>query len=27
MYLRLMQSEKAPLTPQQLHPELYPDQA
>ena len=27
MYLRLMQSEKAPLTPQQLHPELYPEQA
>ena len=27
MYLRLMQSEKAPLTPEQLHPELYPEQA
>ena len=26
MYLRLMQSEKAPLTPEQLHPELYPEQ-
>ena len=25
MYLRLMQSEKAPLTPEQLHPELYPE--
>ena len=27
MYLRLLKSEKAPLTPEQLHPELYPDQA
>ena len=27
MYLRLMQSEKAPLTPEQLHPELYPEKA
>ena len=27
MYLRLMQSEKAPLTPEQLHPELYHEQA
>ena len=27
MYLRLMQSEKAPLTPEQLHPELYPEPA
>ena len=27
MYLRLMKSEKAPLTPEQLHPELYPEQA
>ena len=27
MYLRLMQSEKAPLTPEQLHPELYPEQS
>ena len=27
MYLRLQQAEKAPLTPEQLHPELYPDQA
>lgn len=27
MYLRLQHSEKAPLTPEQLHPELYPDQA
>ena len=27
MYLRLMRSEKAPLTPRQLHPELYPEQA
>jgi ribonuclease D len=27
MYLRLMQSEKAPLTPEQLHPELYSEQA
>ena len=26
MYLRLMHSEKAPLTPEQLHPELYPEQ-
>ena len=26
MYLRLMKAEKAPLTPQQLHPELYPEQ-
>lgn len=27
MYLRLQHSEKAPLTPEQLHPELYPEQA
>ena len=27
MYLRLLRSEKAPLTPRQLHPELYPEQA
>ena len=27
MYLRLLKSEKSPLTPQQLHPELYPEQA
>ena len=27
MYLRLMKAEKAPLTPEQLHPELYPEQA
>lgn len=27
MYLKLRQAEKAPLTPQQLHPELYPDEA
>ena len=27
MYLRLQKAEKAPLTPEQLHPELYPDQA
>ena len=27
MYLRLMHSEKAPLTPEQLHPELYHEQA
>ena len=27
MYLRLLCSEKAPLTPRQLHPELYPEQA
>ena len=27
MYLKLQQSEKAPLTPEQLHPELYPEQA
>ena len=27
MYLKLMRSEKAPLTPEQLHPELYPEQA
>ena len=26
MYLRLLQAEKAPLTPEQLHPELYPEQ-
>ncbi len=26
MYLRLQHSEKAPLTPEQLHPELYPEQ-
>ncbi len=27
MYLRLQRSEKAPLTPEQLHPELYTEQA
>lgn len=27
MYLRLQKAPKAPLTPEQLHPELYPDQA
>ena len=27
MYLKLRQAEKAPLTPQQLHPELYPEEA
>ena len=27
MYLRLQHSEKAPLTLEQLHPELYPEQA
>ena len=27
MYLKLRQAEKAPLTPEQLHPELYPVQA
>ncbi len=27
MYLKLRQAEKAPLTLQQLHPELYPDEA
>ena len=27
MYLRLQASEKAPLTPEQLHPELYSEQA
>ncbi len=27
MYLKLMKAEKAPLTPAQLHPELYPEQA
>lgn len=27
MYLRLLQAEKAPLTPEQLHPELYPEHA
>ena len=27
MYLRLQHSEKAPLAPEQLHPELYPEQA
>jgi len=27
MYLRLQHSEKVPLTPEQLHPELYPEQA
>ena len=27
MYLRLKKAPKAPLTPEQLHPELYPDQA
>lgn len=27
MFLKLRQAEKAPLTPQQLHPELYPDEA
>ena len=26
MYLRLLRSEKAPHTPRQLHPELYPEQ-
>lgn len=26
MYLRLQRSEKAPLTPEQLHPELYTEQ-
>ena len=26
MYLKLRQAEKAPLTPEQLHPELYPEQ-
>ena len=26
MYLRLQHSAKAPLTPEQLHPELYPEQ-
>ena len=25
MYLRLQKAEKAPLTPEQLHPELYPE--
>ena len=27
MYLRLQQSEKSPLPPELLHPELYPEQA
>ena len=27
MYQRLLRSEKAPLTPEQLHPELYPEEA
>ena len=27
MYLRLQKAPKAPLTPEQLHPELYPEQA
>jgi len=27
MYLRLQKAEKAPLTPEQLHPELYSDPA
>lgn len=27
MYLKLRQAEKAPLSPQQLHPELYPEEA
>ena len=26
MYLKLQRSEKSPLTPEQLHPELYPEQ-